>query len=126
MDSPITFSGTASDPGSDDLVFAWIWGDDLPYDLTIYAHPGVFYTHAVSDELSLLPFKEARFDKTLNDIRSPSVDPIRVTDTLQHTFSTSTTFMYVMLIVADDDVGDLYPSPYLIPGMDLEVVQIDV
>ena len=126
LDSPLTFEAMASDPGSDDLVFAWVWSDQTPYDLHIYAHPGVFYMNAASGQLDLLPFQEPRFNYFANDIRSPTVDPIRAHDTATHTFSSGAYFLYVMLIVADDDNGDPYSSPYLWPGMDLEVVQIDL
>jgi len=126
--SPLTFEAMASDPGSDDLVFAWIWGDVTPYDLHIYAHPGVFYTYASSDQLNLLPFQEPTFIFADNSVRSPSVDPIRAQDTATHQFVADQMpyFLYVMLIVADDDNGNPYSSPYLWPGMDLEVIQIDI
>jgi hypothetical protein len=126
--SPLTFEAMASDPGSDDLAFAWIWSDMTPYDIHIYAHPGIFYTSASSDQLNLLPFKEPTFIFADNSVRSPSVDPIRAQDTATHQFSTTQMpyFLYVMLIVADDDNGNPYSSPYLWPGMDLEVIQIEM
>jgi hypothetical protein len=126
--SPLTFEASASDPGSDDLAFAWIWGDSVPYDIHIYSHPGDFYTSASSTDLNLLPFEEPRFIYADNSVRSPSFDPINAHDTATHQFSATQMpyFLYVMLIVADDDNGNPYSSPYLWPGMDLEVIQIDL
>ena len=122
----ITFEATATDPGSDDLAFAWIWGDSTPYDIHIYAHPGVFYTSASSDMFNLLPFKELKFVKADNSIRSPEFDPMRAHDTAKHTFDQSQMpyFLYVTLIVMDDDVTNPYPSTFHYPGMDMEVVPI--
>jgi len=126
--SPLTFEASASDPGSDDLAFIWIWSDLTPYDIHIYSHPGVFYTNAVSDQLNLLPFQEPTFIYADNSIRSPEYNPIRAHDTATHQFAETQMpyFLYVMLIVTDDDNGNPYSSPYLWPGMDIEVIQIDL
>ena len=126
--SPLTFEALASDPGSDDLAFAWVWSDSTPYDIHIYAHPGIFYTSASSDKLNKLPFEEPTFIFADNSVRSPSVDPMRAHDTATHQFSSAQMpyFLYVTLIVADDDNGNPYSSPYLWPGMDVEIVQIDI
>jgi len=126
--SPLTFEAMASDPGSDDLAFAWVWSDSTPYDIHIYAHPGIFYTSASSDKLNKLPFEEPTFIFADNSVRSPSYDPIRAQDKATHLFSASQMpyFLYVTLIVVDDDNGNPYSSPYLWPGMDVEIVQIDI
>ena len=99
-----------------------------PYDIHIYAHPGAFYTSATSAELNTLPFQEPRFDFYTNDERSPEYDPIRAHDTATHQFAQSQMpyFLYVMLVVADDDVKDPYPSEYLRSGMDIEIIEIDL
>jgi hypothetical protein len=126
--SPLTFEATATDPGSDDLAFAWIWGDSTPYDIHIYAHPGVFYTTATSDMFNLLPFQEPTFIYADNSIRSPEYDPIRAHDTATHQFAEGQMpyFLYVTLIVMDDDVTNPYPSSFMYPGMDMEVIPIDL
>jgi len=126
--SPLTFEAVATDPGSDDLVFAWAWSDLTPYNLHIYAHPGIFYTSATSDDFNLLPFKEPKFIFADNSVRSPEYNPITAHDTATHTFDESQMpyFLYVTLIVADDDSGNPYSSPYLWPGMDVEIVRIDL
>ena len=125
--SPLTFEASASDPGSDDLAFAWVWSDLTPYDIHIYAHPGYFYGTATSDKMDLLPFLEPMFDFYTNDERSPEYDPIRANDKATHTFAESQMpyFLYVTLIVMDDDVIDPYPSLYEYPGMDIEMIPID-
>jgi hypothetical protein len=126
--SPLTFEASASDPGSDDLAFAWIWSDTTPYDIHIYAHPGIFYTSATSDMFDLLPYKEAKFIFADNSVRTPEYDPIRAHDTATHQFAGSQMpyFLYVTLIVMDDDVTNPYPSTFMYPGMDMEVIPIDL
>ena len=37
----ITFTATATDPGSDDLTFAWDWGDGSPATVTTYYNDGI-------------------------------------------------------------------------------------
>jgi hypothetical protein len=120
----VHFGAVASDPGSDDLAFIWGWSDYTPYDICIYEHPGTFWGCAESDYLEALPFPEPDFTIAANDVRSPEVDPIRARDHQTHVFYEQY-FYYVTLIVADDDVKDLYPSPYLTPGMDMQVVEMD-
>ena len=125
--SPLTFEAMASDPGSDDLAFAWVWTDLTPYDIRIYAHPGFYIGTATSDKMDKLPFWEPKFDYYTNDKRSPEYDPIRANDKTTHTFAESQMpyFLYVTLIVMDDDVIDPYSSPYKYSGMDIEMIPID-
>lgn len=120
----ISFEATASDPGSDDLAFIWIWGDRTPYTICIYEHPGIIASCAESDVLEELPFPEPDFTVSSNNMRSPEVDPIRAFDAQTHVFGEQY-FYYVTLIVADDDVKDPYPSTYLTPGIDMEVIELD-
>ena len=126
--SPLTFEALASDPGSDDLAFAWIWSDITPYDIHIYAHPGVFYTYAASDMFDLLPYEEAKFIFADNSIRTPEYDPIRAHDSVNHQFAEGQMpyFLYVTLIVMDDDVTKPYRSTFMYSGMDMEVIPIDL
>jgi len=124
---PVSFEARATDVGSDDLAFVWIWGDRTPYDIFIYAHPGVFYRRADSTNPELLPYKEPRFDKALNEQRSAEVDPIDARNAATHTFDESQMpyFLYVTVIVMDDDVNDAYPSPYMHPGIDMDFIEMD-
>jgi hypothetical protein len=120
----INFDAVASDPGSDDLAFIWGWSDRTPYDICIYEHPGLIWGCAESDLLEALPFPEPDFTKPSNNVRSPEVDPIRARDHQTHVFFEQY-FYYVTLIVADDDVKDPYPSTYLTPGLDMEIIELD-
>jgi hypothetical protein len=124
--SPITFHATAYDPGSDDLAFIWDWGDSLPYTIHDYRHPGVFYAEFQTMLLNEFPFSDPTFVKSTNSIRSPEVDPTTAHDSAKHTFQPSSTPLYVLVTVIDDDNGNAYPSTYLWPGMDIEFIQIDV
>ncbi|UCE37195.1 MAG: PKD domain-containing protein [Thermoplasmata archaeon] len=78
----VTLSGTASDPGSDDLTFTWDWGDGTSDTITIY------YNNGISPD----PYP------------SPEINPITVTDTVSHTYGDNGVFT-VTLTVEDDDNG---------------------
>ena len=133
--APITFEAFADDPGSDDLAFVWVWGPEgvsgSAYDIHIWAHPGYFVTASAYMNPADLPFPEPDFDKALNDIRSPEVDPIRVTDIATHSFDEGMfgngpiTPWYVYLLVMDDDVDDNYPSLYGHHGVDMDFLVLD-
>ncbi len=77
----ITFTATASDPGSDDLTFSWDWGDG---NITENA----YYNDGVGPD----PYP------------SPEVNPITVTDTVRHGYSSAGTYV-IILTVTDDDGG---------------------
>ncbi len=80
----ITFEATATDPGSDDLTFAWSWGDGAPDIIRTYYN-----------DPSGLPDP------------SPSpwgTYPFHVTDWSKHTYSASGSYT-VTVIVVDDDGG---------------------
>jgi PKD repeat protein len=79
----ITFEGTATDPGSDDLTFRWDWDDGTPYNETIYYNDGA------------------------NPDPYPSpwgTYPVTILDVAKHTYIVSGDYT-VQLTVTDDDGG---------------------
>jgi len=88
--SGITFSATVTDPGSDDLIITWSWGDGTPEANTTY------YNNGISPDPPKSP------DGTF---------PFSVTDTVTHTYGDNGAFN-VTLTVTDDDGGNTtYGSP---------------
>ncbi|MCJ2670333.1 MAG: PKD domain-containing protein, partial [Candidatus Thermoplasmatota archaeon] len=77
----ITFVATASDPGSDDLTFTWDWGDGNTTE-------NVYYNDGIGPD----PYP------------SPEANPISVTDTVRHGYSSAGTYV-ITLTVTDDDGG---------------------
>lgn len=77
----ITFSATASDPGSDDLIFTWDWGDGSS---TVH----IYYNDGVGPD----PYP------------SPSVNPVAITEIALHAYSMGGAYT-VMVSVCDDDGG---------------------
>jgi hypothetical protein len=77
----ITFGATASDVGSDDLMFTWDWGDGTTSTSTYF-----------NDGVGPDPFP------------SPDVNPITVTDTQMHAFPLPKLYT-VTITVTDDDGG---------------------
>ena len=79
---PIRFEASATDPGSDDLTFAWDWGDGTPVTTSLYFNNGV----------------------SPDPPSSPDVGPMAATDVQVHAFLTSADIL-VRLTVTDDDGG---------------------
>lgn len=77
----ITFTATASDPGSDDLTFSWHWGDGNVTE-------NIYYNDGVGPD----PYP------------SPEVNPMTVTDTTRHAYGSARVY-WVVLTVTDDDGG---------------------
>jgi PKD repeat protein len=87
----ITFSSTATDPGSDDLTFTWNWGDGTSDTITKYYNDGVA--------------AEPIYDPVTNEIKSPwGTYPFSATDTVQHTYGDNWNYT-ITLTIEDDDGG---------------------
>ncbi|MFQ5884433.1 MAG: PKD domain-containing protein [Thermoplasmata archaeon] len=77
----ITFVVTACDPGSDDLTFRWNWGDGNTTET-------VYYNDGIGPD----PYP------------SPEVNPITITDAVEHSYASAGTYA-IVLTVTDDDGG---------------------
>jgi len=131
-DQEITFKACAKDQGSDDLAFVWVWGDSMPYGLNLYSHEfDMLWAANVPSEIpEFLPWEEPPYVFAMNDIRTPSIDPIAVVDYNKHKFQTGYVY-YAVIIVMDDDVDDWFPAhqPWNIdnhPGTDMDFLVLDL
>jgi hypothetical protein len=82
---PVPFSGSSTDPGSDDLLLTWKWADGTPDATPKYMNDAVNFP--LGD-----PFP------------SPSINPRNVTDSRTHTFG-GACFYTIDFSAADDDAG---------------------
>jgi hypothetical protein len=78
----ITFEATATDPGSDDIIFNWDFGDGG------IAGPNTYFNNDLSPD----PFP------------SPEINPINASDFMKYSYTVSGSYI-VTLIVRDDDNG---------------------
>jgi hypothetical protein len=79
----IQFSAHITDPGSDDILLDWAWGDGAPGESSIY------YVNGISPD----PYP------------SPDFNPRNITDVKSHTYGDNGAFT-VTVFVRDDDSGD--------------------
>lgn len=90
--APLTFVGSATDPGSDDLTFTWNWGDGSNVTTTTYYYDP---SRVPPNDPDSSPY-EPYFGGT--------TPPLNVQDTQTHTYSSPGTYV-VTLTVTDDDGG---------------------
>lgn len=81
INQPVNFIGQSTDPGSDDLIFTWEWGDGSPD--TVYT----FYNNGVGPD----PYPS-----------SGPTYPVEINNPVTHTYSTIGAYT-VKLSVTDDD-----------------------
>ena len=135
----IDFVAEASDPGTDDLAFLWIWGAvgsspyAFPNDATQVYQINVHHNNGMSTSAGTLAdpqhlgFSEPFFDRAANTGLSPlGTTNYRVRDTAAHAFDMQQSIYYVALIVFDDDNGRGYPSPFMTDGTDMEFIFLDL
>jgi len=83
--APIEFSATASDPGTDDLAFVWMWEDGTTQTVQIHKNLDGSVAQGTIGDPQLLGFGEPYFDRASNSIRSPAgTTHFTVRDTTTH------------------------------------------
>lgn len=90
---PVTFTGRATDPGSDDLHLTWDWGDGSSTTTTSLVDPPDPDSHP-----------------------SPSEDPRDVTETHEHAFSNACVYEIAFLVEDDDGGEDSDTADVLVTG----------
>ncbi len=124
--APIEFAATATDPGTDDLAFVWIWGDGTPDTVNVHHNADGSVTTGTIGNPELLGFTEPFFNRSADTGRSPwGTAPFTARDQATHSVSGSGRFMWVTLIVLDDDNSRGYPSHFLRDGTDMAFVVLD-
>jgi hypothetical protein len=140
----IDFEVEAFDPGTDDMAFAWIWGDPMTTiefeqgdsewkrmqgdTVHMYNNNG----QAMSERQTLGPskmlgFTEPFFDRALNSVRSSlGQTNFRVHDVSVHAFMQLGRYYWVSLVVLDDDNGRGYSSTFRTDGIDMEFIELDL
>jgi len=130
---PITFRVDAGDVGSDNLGTIWDWGDSTPEGIQVHrvdnnaALCGGANEGLVTDFGGVSIFTgcdDPIFERGLNSLRSPLVDPVSINDVQSHAF-TQNYLYYVAVSVVDDDYNEGYPSTYLVDGLDMELILLD-
>ena len=95
--APIAFAATATDPGSDDVTFRWIWGDSTE-TVSTYLWDG---SAADPDPLDS-PYEP--YGSPLDLTGRTGTVPVVLTDAQSHTYATAGTYT-VTLGLVDDDGG---------------------
>ncbi len=91
--SAITLSANTMDPGSDDLIFTWEWGDGTPDTVTTHYNDGTG--------------PEPVYDPATNEIKSPGGEyPFTIIDTVGHTYGDDGD--YIITLSVEDDDGDIF------------------
>jgi hypothetical protein len=125
--APIEIAATATDPGTDDLGFVWIWGDGTPDTVNIHNNNGGGVSAGAIGNPQLIGFSEPYFDRAANSGRSPDgTMPFTARDFATHSFSGSGPYLWVVLIVLDDDNSRGYPSLFAHDGSDMEFFVLDL
>jgi hypothetical protein len=135
LNVPLNFETYASDQGSDDLAVIWDWGDNTPFGIQVWdnTHMGMncggdneqLRTNYMGTPTVFDGCSDQSFVRLLNTLRTPDINPWRIVDLQDHAF-TQKYLYYVMVLVADDDNSEGYPSDYLTDGVDMEFILIDM
>ena len=145
----IDFAARASDPGTDDIAFAWLWGDSpsvikyskgvrvIETDLVhVFGNDGTISAGTVGSS-QYLGFTEPYFDRAANTGRSPmGRTGFTAQDSAVHSFEQGWhhgknrelgRYYWVSLIVLDDDNSRGYPSHFApTDGVDASFLQVDL
>jgi hypothetical protein len=125
--APVEVAATATDPGTDDLGFVWVWGDGTPDTANVHNNVDGTVTAGTVDDPWYLGFSEPFFDLAANTGRSPDgTAPFEARDFATHHFTAVNPRMWVVLIVLDDDNTRGYTSDFLHDGTDMELLVLDL
>jgi hypothetical protein len=103
--APLTFVGTATDPGTDDLTFTWDWGDGSNVTTTTYYY----------DPARVPP--EDPYPSPYEPYYGGTTPPLTVQDTQTHAYGAPGTYV-VTLTVTDDDGGTTTVTTTITVGED--------
>ena len=99
--APVEFAATASDPGTDDLAFVWMWEDGTKQTIQIHKNADGSVAQGTLSDPQHLGFGEPFFDRSANTIRSPAgTMHFTVRDTAVHVIRADSDRD------GDDDCGD--------------------
>jgi hypothetical protein len=133
----IDFTAEASDIGTDDITFLWVWGaevmpkngipEGIAYTIHVHHNNGLARSDGTLEAPQFLGFSEPYFDRAANTGRSSlGTMDFRVRDNAVHAFDMRQPIYYVVLIVLDDDNTRGYPSTFLHDGIDMEFILLDL